>query len=228
MLIIPKLEIAGGTLAHGTSAGAFGGDPVRAARGWAGDGFNRIQIVDRDALGGRRPNYSLIESFARDASVEVDVSAGAESADQIESWVDSGAAHVGLGSRALAEDDGLRSMIESFPAVLTLETSVRQRRLTTRGWVRLLSIDLLDLVDDLAGLPIAALLVSAPPGTAMELTLLEDVTDASSFPVLVEDSHPTMGALRAFEHRGVAGVVVPAAALATALDPRAVANEFVR
>ncbi len=35
-----------------------------------------------------------------------------------------------------------------------------------------------------------------------------------------------MSALRAFEHRGLGGVIVPAVALATALDARAVANEF--
>ena len=228
MLVIPKLELESGVLARGTAAAGPGaGDPVTATRGWAAEGYGRLQIVDRDALAKRRPNRGLIETLARDAGVEVDVAAGVDSADEIEAWIDSGAARVVLGARALAEDDWLRSMVEAFPGILIVETDVRERRVTTRGWVRALSIDVRDLVDDLAGLPIAALIVTAPHGTATELALLEDVADASSFPVLVDDSHPTMSALRAFEHRGIAGVVVPAAPLATALDPRAVANEFV-
>jgi phosphoribosylformimino-5-aminoimidazole carboxamide ribonucleotide (ProFAR) isomerase len=231
MLVIPKLELESGALARGSAVGAPGSrDPVTAARAWAAEGYGRLLVVDRDALAGRRPNYSLIETLTRDAGVEVDVAGGVDSADQIEAWIDCGAVRVVLGARALADDDWLRSTVEAFPRILMVETNVRERRVTTRGWVRALSIDLRDLVDDLSGVPIAALIVTAPPppGNATELALLEDVAEASSFPVLVEDSHPSIRALRAFEHRGVAGVVVPAAPLMTALDPRAVANEFAR
>ncbi|HEV8445789.1 MAG TPA: HisA/HisF-related TIM barrel protein [Gemmatimonadaceae bacterium] len=230
MLVIPRFEIQTGALTRGSTAGQPASDhPAATARAWVSDGYGRLLMVDRDAIGGHRPNYGLVESLARDVGVEVDIAAAADSTDQIEAWLDSGASRVVLGARALSENDWLRSTAEVFPAALIVETSVRERRVTTRGWVRTLSIDLLDLVEELAGLPIAALIITAPPGTSSpELALLEDVADASSFPVLVEDAQPTVSALRAFEHRGVAGVVVPAGALATALDPRAVANEFVR
>lgn len=217
-------------MTRGSSAGRQAPeDPVTTARAWANEGYGRLLLIDGDAVGGRRANYGVIESLARDVGVEVDVAGAADSGDQIEAFLDSGASRVVLGSRALSESDWLRSTAEAFPSVLIVETSVRERRVTTRGWVRTLSIDLLDLVEDLAGLPIAAMIITAPPGTSSpELALLENVADASSFPVLIEDAQPTLSALRAFEHRGVAGVVVPAGALATALDPRTVANEFVR
>lgn len=226
MLVIPRLELFGGTRARGDSARALKwDDAVAAARAWTAEGYSRLQVVERDPRE-RGSNLSLVENLARDGGVEIDVSAGADSMDQIESWIDAGASRVVLGSRALAENDWLRSTAETFPNALIVDTNGRELREMTRGWVRTRSIDLRDLADDLDGLPIAGLIVAAPAGSAPTLWLLEDVAELCSFPVLTEELHPTMSALRAFEHRGLGGVVVPAAALATALDPRAVANEF--
>jgi len=226
MLVIPRLELLGGASASGKSAGALrSDDAVVAARAWAAEGYSRLQVVERDSRG-RGSNLSVVENIARDGGVEIDVSAGADSMDQIESWIDAGASRVILGARALAEEDWLRSTAETFPNALIVGTNGRELRETTRGWVRTRSIDLRDLADDLDGLPIAGLIIAAPARSAPELGLVEDVAEVCSFPVLMEELHPTMSALRAFEHRGVGGVVVPAAALATALDPRAVANEF--
>src|SRR5215831_19452460 len=184
MLVIPRFEIQGGTLTRGSTTGQRASDdPVTTARAWAGDGYGRLLMVDKDAIGGHRPNYGAIESLARDVGVEVDIAAAADSADQIEAWLDAGVSRVVLGARALSEIDWLRATAETFPAALIVETSVRERRVTTRGWVRTLSIDLLDMVEELVGLPIAALIITAPPGTSSpELSLLEDVAEASSFP----------------------------------------------
>jgi phosphoribosylformimino-5-aminoimidazole carboxamide ribotide isomerase len=226
MLVIPRLELLRGTGTRGDSPGVLrSDDAIVAARAWAAEGYSRLQVVERDARA-RGSSLSLVENLARDGGVEIDVSAGADSMDQIESWVDAGASRVILGARALAEHDWLRSTAETFPNTLIVDTNGRDVRETTRGWVRTRSIDLRDLAEDLDGLPIAGLIVAASARSAPALGLLEDVAEGCSFPVLVEELHPTMSALRAFEHRGLGGVVVPAAALAAALDPRAVANEF--
>ncbi len=226
MLVIPRIELLGGTRTRGDSARVLrSDDALAAARAWTAEGYSRLQVVERDPRE-RGSNLSLVEHLARDGGVEIDVAAGADSMDQIESWIDAGASRVILGARALAEDDWLRSTAETFPNTLIVDTNGRELRETTRGWVRTRSIDLHDLADDLDGLPIAGLIINGPARSAPTLGLLEDVAELCSFPVLMEELHPTLSVLRAFEHRGLGGVVVPAAALATELDPRAVANEF--
>ncbi len=230
MLVVPKLELTGGACARVGDAGAFGSDePLTVMHAWAAEGFARLQVVDRDALAGRGSNMALIEIIGRDGSIDVDLVIGAESTDQIEACLDAGASRVVLGPRALAEPDWLASVADSFPGALIVETSVRERRVVTRGWVRTLPVDLLDLVDDLAGVPLAGMLVRSLDGAAgdgLELAFLEDVAGACELPVFLEETRPTMNDLRAFEHRGLAGVVVPGVALATLLDARLVASEF--
>jgi phosphoribosylformimino-5-aminoimidazole carboxamide ribotide isomerase len=59
-----------------------------------------------------------------------------------------------------------------------------------------------------------------------DLPLMEDVVDASSFPVYASGGVASMQDLRALEYRGVAGVVIGMALYTGALDPSAVAGEF--
>ncbi len=232
MLVIPRLEVLGGRCARtGDARSSKSDDALNVARWWTTEGFSRLQFVDRDAQAGRRPNLSLLEDVARDMGVEVDISAASESAEQIESCLDAGAGRVILGPRAVAEFDWLASAANTFPGALIVETSINARRAVMRGWVRSLPIDLLDLVEELAGVPLGGLFITSREGAradGLELALLEDVVEACGFPVLVEDTQPTDARLRAFENRGLAGVVIPGDALATVLDARSVANEFGR
>ena len=222
MLVIPKIELASGILAGNAP------EQTPGPRGWNELGYSRLQLVDRDAVAGDSSNGSFIESLTRDAGLEVDLAAGDESLERLEASLELGATRVIVGPRGLAELDWLAAAADNFPGSLMLESSVRERRVVTRGWVRTLPIDLLDLVDELAGVPLAGLLITTPDARAdgVELGLLEDVADASECPVFVEEARPTMANLYAFENRGLAGVVIPARAFVEELDARSVAREF--
>lgn len=222
MLVIPKIELVGGAFAGNTP------QQPRGLRVWSELGYTRLQLVDRDAIGGLLSNASLIESLAPDAGLELDVAAGDESLERLEASLELGATRVVVGPRGLAELDWLAAMADHFPGSLVLESSVRERRVVTRGWVRTLPSDLLDLVDELAGVPLAGLLVTTSDsgGEGLELGLLEDVVDACECPVLVEEARPSVADLYALENRGLAGVVIPARAFVEDLDARSVAREF--
>jgi phosphoribosylformimino-5-aminoimidazole carboxamide ribotide isomerase len=55
---------------------------------------------------------------------------------------------------------------------------------------------------------------------------MEDVAEASHFPVFAAGGVSSMQDLRALEHRGIAGVVIGMALYTGALDPVVVAGEF--
>ncbi len=79
-------------------------------------------------------------------------------------------------------------------------------------------------------LPLGGLLVISTPADRsrgnVDLALLEDVADASDFPVFAAGGIATMNDLRALEHRGVSAVLLGAELHSGALEPRAVAQEF--
>ena len=102
--------------------------------------------------------------------------------------------------------------------------------MTTRGWAHTLPFDILDVVEELNGAAAGGLLVTAVhkegqmEGT--DLPLMEDVAEASSFPVFASGGVSSMQDLRALEHRGLAGAVIGMALYTGALDPVVVAGEF--
>ena len=142
----------------------------------------------------------------------VQVGGGVRSGDLVEELLEAGAANVIVGTRALEELEWLAGIAARHPGEIIVACDVRERRVTTHGWVRTLPLDILDVVDELNALPLAGLLVTAVhregqmQGT--DLPLMEDVAEASHFPVFASGGVASMHDLRALEHRGIAGAVI--------------------
>jgi phosphoribosylformimino-5-aminoimidazole carboxamide ribotide isomerase len=205
-------------------------NPVEVARSWAHFGFGRLHVVDLDAATGRGSNLSLVRSILSEADVPVQVGGGIRSGDLVEELLDAGATNVIVGTRAIEDIEWLAGVAARHPGELIVACDVRERRVTTRGWVRTLPLDILDVVDELNGLPLGGLLVTAVhregqmQGT--DLPLMEDVAESSHFPVYASGGVSSMQDLRALEHRGIAGVVIGMALYTGVLDPVVVAGEF--
>ena len=230
MLAIPRVEIRGGICVRPSGepgAGIPVGDAIGVVRSWAHVGFHRIHLSDGDAIAGTGTNATLIEDIVRDGALEVEVSDAAESSERIEQVVSAGAVRVIVGPRGLEEPEWLTGAAELYPGLLVVATDVRERRVVTRGWVRTLPVDILDLVNELSGVPLGGLLVSPGNGdVAFDLSLLEDIAESSEFPVFADGGVSALSDLRALEHRGVSAVLLGSALYTGELDAWSVAREF--
>lgn len=235
MIVIPSIDLRHGACLQprGIDGGADmvpPGHPVTIARAWANAGFHRLHVLDLDAESGDGSNAALVEDIIRDGALDVEASGGVQSISHIDRFIQAGATRVVLGSRAFEEPSWLAAAAEAYPGVLVVRTDVRERRVVLRGWVRNLPLDIFDVIDDLGGLSLGGLLLSAVAGnshrTPVDLALLEDVAEACEFPVTAVGGISTMNDLRALEHRGVAAALPGDALYSGELDARAVAQEF--
>jgi phosphoribosylformimino-5-aminoimidazole carboxamide ribotide isomerase len=236
MIVIPTVDLRNGACVKpagpkGEAPDFPAGHAVGFARALAADGFRRLQIVDRDSEFGSGSNDSVVDDVVRDGAIEVQIGGGVQSLEQIERLADAGASRIVLGGRALDEPEWLVDVANLFPGLLVVTTDVRERRVVTRGWVRGVPVDILDLAQELAGVPLGGLLVASvhvdgQQHTTADLTLLEDLAEECEFPVIAAGGVTTMDDLRALEHRGVAGAVLGSVLYSGALDSRAVTQEF--
>jgi phosphoribosylformimino-5-aminoimidazole carboxamide ribotide isomerase len=233
MIAIPIIELRNGACVKptGAAAGDFpSGEALAVLRALAALGFHRVQINDRDSEAGAGSNTALIEDLVRDGAIDIQVAGGVRSLDQVERLSDAGACRVVLAPRALDEPEWLAHIADLFPGLLIVATDVRERRVVTRGWVRGLPLDILDLAEDLGGIPLGGLLVSSDhrdeQRTCGDLTLLEDVAEACECPVIVSGGVATMDDLRALEHRGVAAAVLGTVLSSGALELPMLGREF--
>lgn len=204
------------------------GDPLGVARAWEQYGFRQLHVVDLDAALGRGANAEVVRDILGERTMAVQVGGGVRSGDTIERLLADGATRVVVGTRALASPEWLGEMASLFPDELVVAAEVRDRRIATHGQERVAPRHVMDVIDDLNSLPLAALLVSVhrigQQGT--DLPLMEDMADASDFPIYAAGGVATMNDLRALSDRGVAGAIVGTALYSGALDPYAVAEEF--
>jgi len=235
MITIPAVDLRDGACVQ-LVGGSYGdervrlSDPLGVAREWWSHGFQRLHVIDLDAATGRGENRALVRGILDDAAAEVQVGGGVRDAARLEELLEDGADWVVLGTRALEEPEWLAEMAARHPDRLIVAVDVRERRVVTRGWSRTLPEHVDDMVDELNGVPLAGLLVTAVhregqlQGT--DLPLMEDIVEASRVPVFAAGGVSSLDDLRALEHRGAAGAVIGMALYTGALDPRAVVGEF--
>ena len=235
MIAIPSMDLFRGVCVQPAATDGVQdvvplGHPIAMARSWANAGFQRLHVFDVDADSGDGSNATMLDDIIRDGALEIQAGGGVQSIAQIERLADAGAARIVVGSRAFEELAWLAEASALFPGLLVVRTDLRERRVVTRGWVRTLPLDIFDVIEDLAGLPLGGLLLAALGGNcvraATDLALIEDVTEACEFSVIALGGVSTMNDLRALEHRGVAAVLLGDVLYSGELDARAVAQEF--
>jgi phosphoribosylformimino-5-aminoimidazole carboxamide ribotide isomerase len=236
MIVIPAVD-----LREGACVQLVGGeydaervrleDPLAVARDWGRLGFRRLHVVDLDAATGRGSNAALVEEIVREAGVEtVQVGGGVRDEDAVERLLSSGASAVVVGTRGVEDPDWLAELADRYPGEIILAADVRERRVVTRGWARTLPRDVIDLVEELGGLPLAAIMVTAVHKEGQmggtDLPLMEDVAETATVPVFASGGVASLVDLRALADRGVAGAIVGMALYTGAIDPRVAVDEF--
>ena len=205
-------------------------DPVSVSRDWARAGFRHLHLVDLDAATGRGSNESILRAIAGEPGLAVQAGGGVRSEADVQRLLDAGAERVVVGTRALEEPEWLAGAAERFPYRLIVAADVRDGRVLTRGWQRMLPRLALEVIADLDGIPLAAVLVTAVHcegrlgGT--DLDLMAGAAARSRAPVHASGGITTMQDLHALAASGVAGAIIGMALYTGALDPRAVAEEF--
>jgi phosphoribosylformimino-5-aminoimidazole carboxamide ribotide isomerase len=235
VIVIPAVDLREGACVQ-LVGGSFEqervrlGDPLEAARAWERYGFSWLHVVDLDAATDRGSNLSVVRDLLAEATVPVQVGGGVRTAEYVDDLFDAGATRVVVGTRALEERDWIAELAARHPGEIIVACDVRERRVTTRGWTRVLPLDVIDVAEELNAHPLGGLLITAVhregrmQGT--DLPLMEDVAETSRFPVFASGGVSSMQELRALEHRGMAGVVIGMALYTGVLDPVVVAGEF--
>jgi len=235
MIAIPALDLRGGACVQ-LAAGSYDQeliripDPVGVAIAWRQYGFRHLHLVDLDAVAGRGNNAPEVQAVLAATDAEVQLGGGIRTREMIQRSLDDGAQRVIIGTRALEDLDWLAEVSSLFPGSVIVAADVRDRKILSHGWTRTQPRLMLDLVQELNGLPLAGVLVTAvhreEAMRGTDLPLIEDVAEAADFPVFASGGLGSLTHLRALADRGVAAAVVGMALYSDAMDPWVVAEEF--
>jgi phosphoribosylformimino-5-aminoimidazole carboxamide ribotide isomerase len=154
-----------------------------------------------------------------------------KSEERIERLLVAGASRVVVGTRAVEDRDWREKVARAYPSKLVVAADVRGRNVVTHGWAKTLDLDVKDLVDELNTLPLAGVLATAVHVEGKmqgpDLPLMAELAQASHWPLYASGGISSLADLKALNDKGVFGVVIGMALYTGALDPAAVAKEYV-
>jgi len=205
-------------------------DPVRVAMRFRDYGFRYLHLVDLDAATERGSNAEVVRRILGFDDIQVQVGGGIRTIGQITEALENGASRVIVGTRAIEDQSWLCVAASRFPGTIVVAADVRDRQVLTHGWTRETRVSVLDFMNALNALALAGVLVTAVHREGMmqgtDLQLMDDVVDASAFPVYAAGGINGMRDLSELAERGVSAAIIGMALYTGALDPRKIAEEF--
>lgn len=235
MLIIPAVDIKDGKavrLKQGLAdrQTVYDADPVHAARRWVDAGARRIHIVDLDgAFEGRPRNRDITLAILREfalgrasRNVEFEIGGGLRDEAAIAAFIAAGAARCVIGTKALEDRAFLATLALAYPGRINVGLDARDGKLVTKGWVQQSDTPAADYVRELRELPLGEVIYTDIERDGMlsgpNLKRLEEMKQASPFPLIASGGIATLEHVRACGRLGCIGAIVGKAFYDGALD----------
>jgi phosphoribosylformimino-5-aminoimidazole carboxamide ribotide isomerase len=188
-------------------------DPVSLASSWRGK-VSHLHVVDLEgARIGHPVERALVRSVIEAFGPGVEVGGGVRDRASIEAYLELGADRVVLGTAAIRDPALVREATVAYPQRIVLALDARDGLVATDGWVAISTRTAVEVVRELADLPIAAVLYTdiARDGTRAgpNVDATARLAEGGGLPVLASGGIATLDDLRRLAaRRGIAGAVV--------------------
>lgn len=191
----------------------FGDDPAQMARHWVAEGGQYLHLVDLDgARAGSVANWQSIESILKAVEVPCELGGGVRDEATIARLLDLGMSRVVIGTLAIKQPDWFRQMCQKFPGKLALGIDARGGLVATEGWLETSSVRAVELAQDFARLPLAAIIYTDIETDGMlsgpNLGALEEMATAVDVPVIASGGVATAEDISNLNKLPVAGCII--------------------
>jgi phosphoribosylformimino-5-aminoimidazole carboxamide ribotide isomerase len=233
VLVIPAIDLKDGRcvrLRQGDMADetVYSDDVTEVARRWQQQGAGLIHVVDLNgAVDGEPKNLPHIESVMNAVRVKVQVGGGIRTIDTVRRYLNAGVSRVVLGTAALTNRALLDLACQEFPQRIVLGLDARDGRIAVKGWTTVSDVKAIDLLKELSGCAIAAVVYTDIARDGMlngpNIPALKEVVEYSSFPVIASGGITRLEDLQAVRSLGpkIEGAIVGKALYDGKLDLKA-------
>jgi phosphoribosylformimino-5-aminoimidazole carboxamide ribotide isomerase len=212
MLIIPAIDVKDGRcvrLRQGDMAAqtVYSEDVTAVAARWQERGAELIHIVDLNgAVDGSPKNLVHIQKILAAVPAKFQVGGGIRTMETIRQYVGLGVSRVVLGTAAVHDRALLDEACREFPGRIVLGLDAKDGKVAVQGWTSLSPVAAADLLRDLAGYSLAAVIYTdiARDGmlTGPNVAGLRAIAEQSAFPVIASGGISRMEDLQVIRQIG--------------------------
>lgn len=153
MKIIPAIDIIDGKcvrLSKGDydTKKIYNENPLEVAKEFESFGIRYLHLVDLDGAKSKHiVNQKVLETIAKETSLEIDFGGGLKTLEDIEIAFNSGAKQITIGSIAVQDPDFCFDLIKKYgPEKIILGADCENRKIKTSGWLEESQLDVIDFI----------------------------------------------------------------------------------
>jgi phosphoribosylformimino-5-aminoimidazole carboxamide ribotide isomerase len=218
MQIWPAIDLLGGKcvrLEQGdySRETIFSDDPAAIALDFQRQGARHLHLVDLDgAKAGRPVNLHSVEAIVAAVDLQCELGGGVRDEATIESLLKMGLSRLVIGTSALKRPDWFRDMCAKYPGRLALGVDARNGLVATDGWLQTSTMHAVDLVQQFADDPLAAIIYTDIATDGMlqgpNTRAMREMQEAVSHPVIASGGVTTADDVGQLAAAGLAGAIV--------------------
>jgi phosphoribosylformimino-5-aminoimidazole carboxamide ribotide isomerase len=155
VILYPAIDIRGGQAVRLLQGDyeretIYDGDPVDAAKRWAGEGAEFLHVVDLDgAKAGEPCNLEAVRRIAAAVSCPLQVGGGLRDPDSVAAVLAAGAARVVIGTAALRDPQFLDACVSAYGERVVVSVDTRGGMVSLAGWTETSDVDAPTAIADL-------------------------------------------------------------------------------
>jgi len=232
VILFPAIDLKAGAcvrLVRGDMASAtiFNRDPAAQARHFADAGFTWLHVVDLDgAVAGRSVNGAAVAAIRNAVDLPIQLGGGIRDRVAIEHWLALGIDRVVLGTAALRNPGLVRHAAADHPGRIVVGIDARNGCVAVEGWAETTELGVIELANRFEDCGVAAIVYTdiARDGAlvGVDASAIATVAQQVGIPVIASggvSSLDDIGALKAREADGIAGIICGRALYDGRIDP---------
>lgn len=221
MLILPAIDLRGGECVRLTQGDyaretQYHRDVVEVAQEFASAGAEVLHVVDLDgARDGVPANLALVERIVKDGGIPVEFGGGIRSLETARRVLDLGVLRVVVGTKLIQDRDLADQFFTEFGDRVVAGIDARDGKVATVGWIETSDVTAKGLAQRVEGSGCKRIILTdiARDGALVgpNLSLLREVVDAVTIPVIASGGVAEISDLLAIQHAfptGVEGIIV--------------------
>jgi len=152
MKIIPAIDIIDGKCVR-LSKGDYGTkkiyneNPLEIAKEFENFGIKYLHLVDLDGAKSKHiVNQKVLETIAKETSLEIDFGGGLKTLEDIEIAFNSGAKQITIGSISVQDPEFCSRLIDRYGEKIILGADCFQRKIKTSGWLEESQLNIIEFI----------------------------------------------------------------------------------
>lgn len=191
----------------------FPDEPASVARQFQQQGARHLHLVDLDgARAGRPMNLDIVRTIVAQVDLQCELGGGIRDEATIAELLDAGLSRLVLGTSALKRPEWFREMCGKYPGQLALGVDARNGLVATDGWLETSSVRAVELVQQFADDPVAAIIYTDIATDGMlqgpNVAAMREMQAAVDKPVIASGGVTTAKDVADLAAAGLAGAIV--------------------